>query len=452
MNIFTKIALILTGLYLTHLQAESKPNIVFILADDMGYADLSGYGSPDAKTPNIDKLAAEGVKFTNFYANGPECSPSRTAFLTGRYPQRVGGLECAIGTGNVGRYDDAIRLAGKHDLGLPKNLAVLAPTLKKAGYRNAVFGKWHMGYEAKFNPLDQGFDEFVGFLGGNVDYFHHVELSDLPVYYSGRKAVKREGFTTHLITDDAIDFLNRQKAKTDEPFFLYVPHAAPHFPFQAPDGPTKLPTKEEWTQGSRATYVKMLEDLDDQVGRLLKALDDNKQAANTLVVFASDHGAMKPGLNTPWRDYKGTLFDGGIRVPCMARWPGKIKPGQVSKQVGTIMGLSRSFVTIAGGQPPEGMASDGIDILNHVIQGKKDEMRTLFWRARRGDRTWWAARSGDLKYVKKTEGGKTEEWLFDLAEDPGEKDNRLGSAAGKAAAAVLIKKLRQWEGEVKPVR
>lgn len=442
----------MAGLGLIQLPAQSKPNIVFILADDMGYADLSSYGSPDSKTPNIDKLAAEGVKFTNFYANGQECSPSRTAFLTGRYPQRVGGLECAIGTGNVGRYDDAIRLADNHDLGLPKDLAVLAPTLKKAGYRNAVFGKWHMGYEAKFNPLDQGFDEFVGFLGGNVDYFHHVELSDLPVYYSGRKPVKREGFTTHLITDDAIDFLNRQKAKPDEPFFLYVPHAAPHFPFQAPDGPTKLPTKDEWTQGSRATYVKMLEDLDDQVGRLLKALDDNNQAADTLVVFASDHGAMKPGLNTPWRDFKGTLFDGGIRVPCIARWPGKIKPGQISKQIGTIMGLSQSFMTIAGGKPPEGMASDGIDIINHVVQGKEDQLRTLFWRARRGDRSWWAVRSCDLKYVKKTEGGKTEEWLFDLVEDPEEQENRLDSVAGKSAAAVLIKKLTQWENEVKPVR
>ena len=352
MKAYLIIAIIMAGLGLIQLPAQSKPNIVFILADDMGYADLSSYGSPDSKTPNIDKLAAEGVKFTNFYANGQECSPSRTAFLTGRYPQRVGGLECAIGTGNVGRYDDAIRLADNHDLGLPKDLAVLAPTLKKAGYRNAVFGKWHMGYEAKFNPLDQGFDEFVGFLGGNVDYFHHVELSDLPVYYSGRKPVKREGFTTHLITDDAIDFLNRHKAKPDEPFFLYVPHAAPHFPFQ----------------------------------------------------------------------------------------------------IGTIMDRSQSFMTIAGGKPPEGMASDGIDIINHVVQGKEDQLRTLFWRARRGDRSWWAVRSCDLKYVKKTEGGKTEEWLFDLVEDPEEQENRLDSVAGKSAAAVLIKKLTQWENEVKPVR
>jgi len=431
---------------------QAKPNIVFILADDMGYADLSCYGAPDVKTPNIDRLAAEGVKFTNFYANGPECSPSRTAFLTGRYPQRVGGLECAIGTGNVGRYDDAVRLAEKHDLGLPRDLAVLAPTLGKAGYYNALFGKWHMGYEAKFNPLDQGFDEFVGFLGGNVDYFHHVELSDLPVYYKGREPVKREGFTTHLITDDGLDFLERQRAKPDRPFFLYLAHAAPHFPFQAPDGPTDLPSEEQWKKGSRETYVKMLVDLDGQVGRLLKALQDNQQAANTLVVFASDHGAMKPGLNTPWRDYKGTLFDGGIRVPCMARWPGKIKAGQVSKQVASIVDLTRSLLSLGGGQVPESMASDGMDILDHVSQGKEDVMRTLFWRARRDDRTWWAVRDGDLKYIKKTEAGKSEEWVFDLAEDPGEDVNLVDRAAGKTAAAVLRKKLLRWENEVKPVR
>ncbi len=454
MRIFVKFAsyLLIAAYCQMAAWSQARPNMVFILADDMGYGDLSCYGAPDAKTPNIDQLAAEGLKFTNFYANGPECSPSRTAFLTGRYPQRVGGLECAIGTGNVGRYDDAIRLAEKHDLGLPRDLAVLAPALSKAGYRNAIFGKWHMGYEAKFSPLDQGFDEFVGFLGGNVDYFHHVELSDLPVYYRGRKPVEREGYTTHLITDDGIDFLECQKAKPDQPFFLYLAHAAPHFPFQAPDGPTGLPSKEQWTQGSRATYVKMLEDLDGQVGRILQALRDNQQAANTLVVFASDHGAMKPGLNTPWRDYKGTLFDGGIRVPCLVRWPGKIKPGQVSTQVASIMDLTRSLVALGGGQWPQSLAPDGIDILDHVVRGKADVMRTLFWRSRRGERTWRAVRDGDLKYVKKSEAGKSEEWIFDLAEDPGEENNLIQRAAGRAAAAVLRKKLSRWEVEVKPVR
>ena len=184
-----------------------------MLMDDMGYADIGCYGAPDAKTPQIDQLAAEGVRFTQCYAMGAECTPSRTAILTGRYPQRAGGLECAIGTGNVGRYDDAIRLAGEKDLGLPSTMAVLAPALKAAGYDTAIFGKWHMGYEPKFNPLDQGFDEFFGFLGGNVDYFTHKELSPIPVLLEGRELTEASGYMTHVITDRAVEFLGREQAE-----------------------------------------------------------------------------------------------------------------------------------------------------------------------------------------------------------------------------------------------
>ena len=391
----------------------------------MGYADLGCYGAPDAKTPRIDALAKQGVRFLNAYAMGAECTPSRTSILTGRYPARVKGMECAIGTGNVGRYDDAIELAEKNQLGLPAEKAVLAPGLKSAGYRNAIFGKWHLGYERHFSPLDQGFDEFTGFLGGNVSYFKHVELSGLQVYISGRKPVKRKGYTTHLITADALAFLDRQKQqRPDEPFFLYLAHAAPHFPFQAPgDAGAGLPTAEQWAEGTRANYVKMLEDLDFEVGKVLDALEKNSQAENTIVVFASDHGAMKPGLNTPWRDYKGTLFEGGIRVPLIVRRPGKIKPGTESKQVATLMDLTASFLHAAG-RSSEGL--DGIDILKHVERGAADFPRTLFWRARRGERTWKAIRDGDLKYVyvnNRSPGSGTEEWLFDIRTDPGEKQN-----------------------------
>lgn len=426
-----------------------KPNIIFILADDMGHADLACYGAPDARTPNIDQLAADGVRFTQAYAMGPECSPSRTAILTGRYPQRVGGLECAIGTGNVGRYDDAERLAGKSDLGLPAGYATLAPTLKQQGYATAIFGKWHMGYEPKFSPLDQGFDEFTGFLGGNVSYFRHIELSDIPAYYEGRKPADREGYLTHLITDDAVDFLERQVRGADgeRPFFLYVPHASPHFPFQGPNDDTgKAPSAEQWTQGTRATYVEMLENLDSEVGRLLQALNKSGRADNTLVVFASDHGAMKPGLNTPFRDYKGTLFEGGIRVPMIARWPGKLKAGSESDQVATLMDLSHSFLRIGGANPGALRELDGIDILQHVEEGSENFDRTLYWRARRGDRTWKAVRDGSMKFVSKTEGGKTESWTFDLASDPGEEK------ALPDLSAELEKKLADWEKDVAPER
>ena len=170
-----------------------KPNIVVIMADDLGYGDLQCYGHPRVKTPNIDQLARDGVRFTQHYANGPECSPTRTAFLTGKYQQFAGGLECAIGTGNVGRYDDAIRLANQHDLGLPANQTVLPTLVTQQGYRSAVLGKWHLGYEPKFNPKTHGWHEFFGYLGGNVHYFNHRETSDLHVLFSDDLPIYRDG-------------------------------------------------------------------------------------------------------------------------------------------------------------------------------------------------------------------------------------------------------------------
>ncbi|MDF1738063.1 MAG: sulfatase-like hydrolase/transferase [Verrucomicrobiales bacterium] len=430
----------------------ASPNIIFIVADDMGYADISSFGAPDLKTPNIDALAAEGVRFTNIYAMGPECTPSRTSFLTGRYPQRVGGMECAIGTGNVGRYDDAIRLAEKNDLGLPADYAVLAPTLKKAGYHNGVFGKWHLGYEDKFSPLDQGFDEFTGFLGGNVEYFRHTELSELEVYLKGRKPVKREGYLTDLITEDALTFLDQRAGIPDVPFFLYLPHAAPHFPFQGPDDDLgRLPTEEEWMEGKRENYIEMMKRLDWSVGEIVKALEIHGMTENTIVVFTSDHGAMKPGLNDPWRDFKGTLFDGGIRVPLIARWPGKLAGGKTSEQVGTLMDVTSSFLHAAAPDKVGDLELDGIDLFGHVIAGEPDQPRTLHWRAKRGDRTWWAIREGNLKYLRKKEAGQSEEWLFDLSSDPGEQENLFGPSH-TAELNELRRHLHEWEAEVAPTR
>ncbi|MEM7602295.1 MAG: sulfatase-like hydrolase/transferase [Verrucomicrobiota bacterium] len=429
--------------------AEAKPNIVFIITDDMGYADISSFGAPDLKTPHIDQLAKEGVKFTNIYAMGPECTPSRVSYLTGRYPQRVGGMECAIGTGNVGRYDDAIRLAEKGNLGLPADYAVLAPALKRAGYQNALFGKWHLGYEPKFSPLKQGFDEFVGFLGGNVDYFRHRELSDIEVYLSGNEPITREGYTTDLITEDAIAFIEKQAQTPDQPFFLYLPHAAPHFPFQGPDDDDGgLPSEDEWTLGSRETYIEMMESLDASVGAVVGALAEHDLTESTLIVFTSDHGAMKPGLNSPWRDYKGTLFEGGIRVPLIAKWPGVLRAGRESAQVGSLMDLTGSFLNAAGAKLPQGLALDGDDLIEHVRTGGKDYRRSLFWRARRGDRTWKAVRHGDWKYLYKIEGGETSEWLFQLASDPHEKKNLLAIEKHKKTLEMLKAKLVGWEKKV----
>ncbi len=431
--------------------SAGPPNIVFMLVDDMGYADLSCYGAPDVKTPRIDDLAKEGIRFTNFYAMGAECTPSRTAILTGRYPQRAGGMECAIGTGNVGRYDDAIVLAERGDLGLPADQAVLAPALKAAGYTNAVFGKWHLGYEPKFNPLDQGFDEFRGFLGGNVEYFGHFELSELEhVVLNGRDPDKLEGYMTHLITQDSIDFIQRRGKEV--PFFLYVGYSTPLFPFQGPDDGELSPHPEdEWTTGTREKYLELIRDMDVNVGQILDALQEQGLAENTIVIFASDHGAMKPGINTPFRDYKGTLFEGGIRVPCIVRWPGKIDPGQESRQhqVGTLMDLTASLIHAAGAKPP--VPLDGIDILEHVHSKTGNIERELFWTAKRGERTWTAMRDGNnWKYLRKEEGGETEEWLFDLQADPSESNNLLSE--NEERQKEMEQAIEAWQAKVKPSR
>jgi len=423
-----------------------KPNVVFILVDDMGYGDLGCYGHPRAKTPVIDRLAKEGVRFTQHYANGPECSPTRTAFLTGRYQQRAGGLECAIGTGNVGRYDDAIRLAGQRQLGLPAKQVVLPSALKPAGYVSGVFGKWHLGYEPQFNPVEHGWDDFFGYMGGNVHYFNHRETSELHVLYRGRLPVHAEGYMTHLITDSSINFIERHK---DKPFFLYVSHECPHFPFQGPKDVKKEVNKTNWMKPDADTYVAMLEDLDSEVGRLLAALDKHKLADNTLVIFVSDNGGFAGAANMgPLNGAKSTTLEGGIRVPLIMRWPGRIRPGTTSHQVCVTFDLTRSILNLAQAKvPAKGL--DGLDIVNHITARKPDFARTLFWRGKRGERIWSAVREGDLKYVRKVEG-QTQEWLFDLSKDLAEK-NDLSSAQPKQVAR-MKKLLFNWEKEVKPIR
>ena len=439
---FAFIALALTGSGF----AGKLPNVVFIFADDLGYGDLGCYGHPVAKTPRIDRLAGEGVRFTQHYANGPECSPTRTALLTGRYQQRAGGLECAIGTGNVGRYDEAIRLAEKHQLGLPANQAVLPSSLKEAGYTCGVFGKWHLGYEPQFNPINHGWDEFFGYMGGNVHYFNHRELSDLHVLFKDRLPVYRKGYMTHLITDSSIDFIERNKEK---PFLLYVSHECPHFPFQGPGDEGKVVDETNWTQPDARAYVAMLEDLDSEVGRLLKALEENNLAKDTLVIFVSDNGGFAKAANMgPLRGAKSSTLEGGIRVPLIIRWPGRIDSGKTNDQVCATFDLTRSILNLAGAKVPA-KRLDGIDIIDHLVKQKPSFKRTLYWRGKRGIRTWWAVRDGDYKYVRKTEG-ETEEWLYNLSKDIGETKDLSQSQPKQLARLRTL--LGNWEKEVQPVR
>ena len=449
MNTLNSLSRYLVSLMLTLLlasqvlarDASDRPNIVLILADDLGYGDLGCYGHPEAKTPNIDRLAKEGMRFTQHYANGPECSPTRTALLTGRYQQRVKGLECAIGTGNVGRYEEAIRLAEQRNLGLSAESAVLPKAIQKSGYTCGVFGKWHLGYEPEFNPIVHGWNSFFGYLGGNVHYFNHRETSDLHVLFQGRLPVHRGGYMTHLITDESISFIEQNRGR---PFFLCVSHECPHFPFQGPEDQEKVVTAENWTERDAKTYVAMLEDLDSEVGRLLKSVDAAGIADNTLVIFVSDNGGYAGAAHMgPLRGAKSTTLEGGIRVPLIIRWPKQIEAGTTSTQVCATFDLTRSMAELAGTQV-QGL--DGYDIVKHVMKRQRDVRRTLFWRGRRGERIWRAVRDGDMKYVQKNEGSNSEAWMFNLASDVG-KTNDLFSK-NPAEAKRLRGLLKVWEAAV----
>ena len=428
-------------------EAARRPNILFILTDDQGYGDLACYGATDLKTPVIDRLAAEGVRFTQYYAAAPECTPTRTAFMTGRYLHRVGGLECAIGTTNVGRYDDAIRLAERHDLGLPVEETSIATLLDRAGYASAVYGKWHLGYEKKFLPLRHGFDHFVGILGGHCDYFHHCEITGVKTLYENDHPIERPDYMTDIVTTESVEFIRRQSAA--RPFFLYVAYTCPHSPYQGPRDRKPEPVPRElWNKGTREKYVEMVENLDQSIGKILDALDQSGLAENTIVFFSSDNGAIGPGSNAPFSGRKSTLYEGGIRVPCIIRWPGVIPPGVVSDQPCITMDLTVSMASAAGVKPPRPF--DGIDIVRHVASRAPSFPRTLFWRARRGQRTWRAVRDGDMKYLSLTDGEKFSEWVFDLAADPAEKNDLLKTHPAEARRLKAL--LADWEREVRHTR
>ncbi|MAI33978.1 MAG: N-acetylgalactosamine-6-sulfatase [Rhodopirellula sp.] len=423
-----------------------KPNIVVIMADDLGYGDLQCYGHPRVKTPNIDQLARDGVRFTQHYANGPECSPTRTAFLTGKYQQFAGGLECAIGTGNVGRYDDAIRLANQHDLGLPADQTVLPNLVTQQGYRSAVFGKWHLGYEPKFNPKTHGWHEFFGYLGGNVHYFNHRETSDLHVLFSDDLPIYRDGYMTDLITESSVKFIE----KTKEPYLLFISHESPHFPFQGPSDTAKNVTSENWMDLDQDAYVAMIESLDSSVGQIVNAVEQAGQRDNTAIVFVSDNGGFANAANMgSLRGAKSTTFEGGIRVPLIISWPAKIQSGQTCDQVCITFDLTKSILNLAGAEnQPEQL--DGYDIISHLVERKPNSPRTLFWRGKRGERVWKAVRHGDQKLVIKTGEPDQIKSVFDLSVDPAEQHDL--KATHPKLTLQLMDLLQSWESSLKPQR
>ncbi len=410
---------------------SSRPNVVFILADDMGYGDIGCFGRTDIKTPNLDRMAKAGVRFTNHYANGAECTPTRAAFLTGRYPHHIGGLECAIGTGNVGRYDDAMRLRAQDSLGLPAEEQTIVRLLKDSGYNTAITGKWHLGYEPKFAPHLHGFDHTLYCIGGGMDYFHYLDTVGGYNLFKDGNPIKREGYFTDMATDEALLFLDKQASHDAQaqapPFFLYLPYTTPHSPFQGPDDGQDQPIALDsplWPQGSAPpqTYIAMIEHMDLCIGKVLAKLEEKGLTGNTLVIFASDNGGTGSARNEPLSGGKGTTWEGGIRVPAIIRWPGVVPAGVESDQPCMTFDFTASIANLAKVTPAADKPWEGIDIVTQVSQQKPDIERSLYWRNHRRTTVWSAVRQGSLKYVvKKIAGVRKEEHLFDLATDVAEK-------------------------------
>ena len=401
--LFLKRLVFLLAIFTLEAHAESsRPNVVFILADDMGYGDLGSYGATDISTPNLDRLAREGVRLTDSYSAGPVCTPTRVAFLTGRYQQRVG-LEWALGLSNAR---------------LPASEISVARMLKNNGYATALFGKWHVGSAAESGPNAHGFDEFFGFLGPNVDFYTHRQVVPKPGlfdFFENTEPVEQEGYLTDLITERSVRFIQHHDGT---PFFLFVSYNAPHWPFQTPDQRWEA-RPESRLEGTRQDYARMIESIDDGVGRILETLAAQGLSRNTLVVFTNDNGGERLSRNAPFFHHKATLWEGGIRVPCLIRWPGQLPSGKTSEQAVITMDLTASILAATGTVPPQGRTLDGMDILPILKGEKPPKERTFFWRIDEQGIVQKAVRRGRWKYV--LDGIEKLEMLFDLESDPGER-------------------------------
>ncbi len=377
-------------------KSSDRPNIIYIMVDDMGYADLSIYGQQDYQTPNLDSLARQGMRFIQAYAAAPVCTPSRVAFMTGRYPQR----------NPIGLREPLVMDSTDIDLGLSPEVPTVSSLLKKSGYHTALFGKWHLGFKPEFFPAAHGFDTFFGITPGGADYIsHRYEGQD--VLFENSTPVKEEGYLTDLITKHAVDYISKAKG----PFFVSLQYTAPHWPWQKPGDPPYADTTRMSSGGDAATFAKMMENLDQNIGEILKAVDKAGISKNTMIIFTSDNGGERYSTMTPLVGRKFQLYEGGIRVPAFVRWPGKIKPGTVTDHVAVTMDWTATILSAAN-VDIEDLQLDGMNLLL-VLEGSTDKLeRILYWRITNRER-WDAYRSGDWKYLKTPD----KEYLFNIASD-----------------------------------
>ena len=396
----------------------TRPNFVFILADDLGYADLGCYGGRTPCSPELDRMAAEGLRFTDGYSNSPVCSPTRFALMTGRFQYRLrGGNDEPI----------ASRHRGNAVLGLPPAHPTLPSLLRDAGYATALAGKWHLGFLPHFGPLKSGYQEFFGPMSGGLDYFTHRDSAGQHDLFDGEAESHAAGYLTDLISDRAVDVIGRQRG----PFLLSVHYTAPHWPWETRDDEAiahRLEKIYHLDGGSVQTYLAMVRQMDEGIGRILGALARTGAAENTLVVFTSDNGGERYSDTWPLVGKKMDLLEGGIRVPYVVRWPARVAAGGTTGQLAITMDWVATFLDAAGVAPHGDYPLDGISLLPVLGDPAATIERDLYWRMK--FRTQKAMRSGAWKYLS-LDG---DEFLFDLSNDQRERANRGGHEKERLAA------------------
>jgi len=408
---------------------EARPNIIFILADDLGWGDLSCYGRPDYRTPNIDLLALQGTKFTDAYSASAVCTPTRCAYITGRYPARF----------KIGLEEPLIVTNSK--VGLEPNQQTIASLLKQSGYDTALIGKWHLGFRPEWGPNAHGFDEFFGILAGAGDYFLHKNGLGQPDLYENLTPVERNGYLTDLLTERAVNYVKKPRSA---PFFLSLHYTAPHWPWQGPQGgepvlfTDKVPEPATMANGgSLNAYAQMMKSLDDGVARVMQSIKAAGIDKKTLVIFTSDNGGERFSYLWPFSGRKGDLLEGGIRVPAIVRWPGVVPANRVTQQMAITMDWTATIVAAA---KAEASSFDGIDLLP-VIRGTSGVIdRTFFWRIYARD----AVREGNWKYVRDGEVRK----LFDLSLDQHEQADF--SQKHPEILQRLMKEFDRWNDQMLP--
>ena len=418
-----------------------RPNIVFIVSDDLGFADLGCYGGRPAQfgavSPVLDALAANGLKFTQGYSNSPVCSPTRFALMTARYQYRLRG---------AAEEPISIRTRSSNTLGLPPELPTLPSLLRDSGYRTALIGKWHMGYPPAFGPLRSGYEEFFGPMSGGVDYFTHCSSTGTHDLWFGEEENRQEGYLTDLISRHAVDYVNRM-AGQQAPFFLSLHYTAPHWPWETRDDEALAQEVKSnlfhLHGGNIHTYHRMIHHMDEGIGWLMDALRARGFADNTLVVFTSDNGGERFSDNWPLVGGKMDLTEGGIRVPWIAHWPAVIAPGRISDQQCMTMDWSATMLDAAGATADVNYPLDGISLTRVLREPGHTFRRPLYWRMNhRGQR---ALRDGDWKYLR-VDGN---DYLFDIPADERERANRAPREPQRLAA--MREAWEEWNRTMPPI-